>query len=121
MPVVIRTTFLFVLHIIGQVPGSLPTPSQALGASLWELLSPHARCLGRTSSRSHGFTGGFKSPCLRPDSLAMLGYFLEGEQAHANTMLVTQAAGTSVASAVFRQFFCPCVHVERDAGWVKEG
>ena len=64
------------------VPGSHPAPSQVVGASLWELLSPHARCLGSTSSRSQGFTGGFKSPCLRPDSLAMLGYFLRRQQAH---------------------------------------
>ena len=64
------------------VPGSHPAPSQVVGASLLELLSPHARCLGRTSSRSQGFTGGFKSPCLRPDSLAMLGYFLRRQQAH---------------------------------------
>ena len=70
------------LHIICMCQIHIPAPSQVVGASLWELLSPHARCLGRTSSRSQGFTGGFKSPCLRPDSLAMLGYFLHRQQAH---------------------------------------
>ena len=51
-------------------------PRTATCHELEELRSPHVRCRGRTSSRSQGLTGGFSSPCRRPESRAMLGYFL---------------------------------------------
>ena len=60
-------------HISRHLQHTIPVnPTHVLD----EPLSPQARCLGSTSSRSQGFTGGLSKPWRRPDSLAILGYFL---------------------------------------------